>query len=148
MVVSVLKQKIKEHLPQGIRYRNIGPLHTVLNDQVRFDLYLGDDKYVAIELKIIETIRSLRERIGTLAILDTAGREDLVGVILGYIISPIGGQWLVDDSAISKAIAALNLRNVKLSTVVLKANRFEILDSKFVERFAIGILDKVTEILH
>lgn len=26
MVVSVLKQKIKEHLPQGIRYRNIGPI--------------------------------------------------------------------------------------------------------------------------
>ena len=73
MFVSVIKQNINVQLPQKVRYRNIGPLNTVLNDAVRFDLYLGrGDKYVAIEFKIIETLRGLRERIGTLAILDTA----------------------------------------------------------------------------
>jgi hypothetical protein len=148
MVVSVIKQKIKEYLPQGVRYRNIGSLSTVLNDAVRFDLYLGkDDKYVAIEFKIIETLRGLRERIGTLAILDTTGRENLVGITLGYIISPIGGQWLVNENAVTKAIAALNPRNVKLSTVVAKADRFQILDSKFVEQFVADILSKVKEAL-
>jgi hypothetical protein len=148
MVVSILKQKLKEQLPQGIRYRNIGVLTTVLNDQVRFDLYLGnDDKFVAVELKIIETVRGLRERIGTLAILNTSGRKGLVGVVLGYIVSPIGGQWLVDEQAISNAIASLNPRNIRLSTVILKANRFQILDTGFIDNFASGILQKVVEVL-
>ena len=103
MLVSVIKQKIKEHLPQGVRYRNVGPLNTVLNESVRFDLYLGNDEtYVAIEFRIIETLRGLRERIGTLSILDTEGRENLVGIILGYIISPIGEQWLIDENAVAK----------------------------------------------
>jgi hypothetical protein len=148
MVVSIVKQKLKEQLPKGLRYRNLGPLNTVLNDQVRFDLYLGnDDKYIAIELKIIETARGLRERIGTLAILDTNGCKGLVGVVLGYIISPIGGQWLVDEQAISNAIASLNPRNITLSTVVLKADRFQILDTNFIDHFVTSILQKVREVL-
>jgi DNA-binding IclR family transcriptional regulator len=52
MVVSVIKQKIKEHLPQRVRHRNVGPLNTVLNESVRFDLYLGNDEtYVAIGIE-------------------------------------------------------------------------------------------------
>jgi hypothetical protein len=148
MAVSVIKQKIKENLSQGIRYLNVGPISTVLADLVRFDLYLGnDDKYVAIELKIIETLRGLRERIGTLAILDTGRRQGLAGVVLGYIISPIGGQWFVEEQAITRAIASLNPRNIKLATVVLKADRFQVLDTKFIERFAVQLLLKVKEVL-
>jgi hypothetical protein len=50
-LVSVIKQKIKEHLPQGVRYRNVGPLNAVLNESVRIDLYLGNhETYVAINL--------------------------------------------------------------------------------------------------
>jgi hypothetical protein len=148
MLVSAIKQKIKEHLPRGVRFRNVGPLNTVLNDAIRFDLYLGnDEKYVAIELKIIETHRGLKEKIGTLAILDTTARENLVGIILGYIISPIGGQWLIDENVVAKAIAALNPRDVKLSTVVTKANRFQILDSKFVNHFVADILREAMKAL-
>jgi hypothetical protein len=52
MLVSVIKQKIKEHLPQRVRHRNVGPLNTVLNESVRFDLYLGNDEtYVAIGIE-------------------------------------------------------------------------------------------------
>lgn len=148
MVVSVLKQKINEHLPQGVRHRNVSPLNTVLNDIVKFDLYIGNDsKYVAIELKIIETVRGMRERIGTLAMLDTQERAGLTGIILAYIISNIGGKWFIDEQTISKAITSLNLRNVKLLTVVSKADRVQILDTNFIDQFALSIIQKIKEVL-
>jgi hypothetical protein len=148
MVVSALRRKITENLPSGIRPRNIGAIRTVLDEPVKFDFYVGNDvKAVAIELKIIETIRNLRERLGTLAILATRGNGAIVGIVAGYLIAPIGGKWLVDDVTVDKAITSLNQSTFKLVPVIAKVTKYQILDNTFLEEFAKKIVNESMEVL-
>lgn len=147
MVFSTLKQKISEHLPNGIRYRNIGSLNTVLNERVRFDLYLGTNrKYVAIELKILETLRSLRERIGTLSMIDVMKKGGFSGIIVVYIISTLGGKWFIDEETVSKAISRIP-KNMILVPIISRADRSQILDINFLDELAGSIMEKVKEML-
>src|SRR5919197_2484249 len=145
MVFSTLKQKINEHLTHGIRYRNVGPLNTVLNERVRFDLYLGTNhRYVAVELKIIETVRSLRERVGTLSMIDVMKKEGFSGILVVYIISTLGGKWFIDEETVSNAINRIP-RNTVLVPIVVKADRYQILDINFLDDLASRIIKKVKE---
>jgi hypothetical protein len=148
IVFSTLKQKINEYLSNGIRYRNIGWLKTVLNERVRFDLYLGtNQKYVAIELKILETLRGLRERIGTLSMIDVIMKKGgFSGIIVVYIISTLGGKWFIDEETVSNAISRIP-RNTVLVPIVSKADRYQILDTKFLDQLAGRIMEKAKEML-
>ena len=147
IVFSTLKQKINEYLPNGIRYRNIGSLKTILNERVRFDLYLGtNQKYVAIELKILETLRGLRERIGTLSMIDVMKKGGFSGIIVVYIISTIGGKWFIDEETVSNAISRIP-RNTVLVPIISKADRCQILDTNFLDQLAGRIMEKAKEIL-
>src|SRR3954452_10570126 len=89
MIISALKQKILSNLPLSITLKNIKPISTILKEKARFDIYLGTkDKYIAIEIKIIETTRSLRESIGNIALLDLKdNNKKFAGIIVAYIIS-------------------------------------------------------------
>jgi hypothetical protein len=148
IVFSTLKRKINEYLSSGIRYRNIGSLKTVLNERVRFDLYLGtNQKYVAIELKILETLRGLRERIGTLSMIDVMMKKGgFSGIIVVYIISTLGGKWFIDEETVSNAISRIP-RNIVLVPIVSKADRYQILDTKFLDQLAGRIMEKAKEML-
>ena len=148
IVFSTLKQKINEYLPNGIRYRDVSSLKTVLNERVRFDLYLGtNQKYVAIELKILETLRGLRERIGTLSMIDVImKRGGFSGIIVVYIISTLGGKWFIDEETVSNAITRIP-RNTVLVPIISKADRYQILDTNFVDQLACRIMEKVQEML-
>jgi hypothetical protein len=65
MIISALKQKILSNLPSNIMLKSTKPITTILNERSRFDIYLGNKgRYTDIEIKIIETVKSLHESIG------------------------------------------------------------------------------------
>jgi hypothetical protein len=65
MIISALKQKILSNLPSNIMLKSTKPITTILKERSRFDIYLGNKgRYTDIEIKIIETVKSLRESIG------------------------------------------------------------------------------------
>ena len=147
MIISALKQKILSNLPLSITLKNIKPISTILKEKARFDIYFGTkDKYIAIEIKIIETTRSLRESIGNLALLDLKdNNKKFAGIIVAYIISSMGGRFYISEKDVSEAINALFFRNNKIFAIISKADRYQILDSQFLDEFAFRILEKVKE---
>ena len=147
MIISALKQKILSNLPLSISLKNIKPIITILKEKARFDIYFGTkDKYIAIEIKIIETTRSLRESIGNLALLDLKdNNKKFAGIIVAYIISSMGGKFYISEKDVSEAINALFFRNNKIFAIISKADRYQILDSQFLDEFAFRILEKVKE---
>jgi len=147
MIISALKQKILSNLPLSILLKNIKPISTILKEKARFDIYLGTkDKYIAIEIKIIETTRSLRESIGNIALLDLKdNNKKFAGIIVAYIISSMGGKFYISEKDVSEAINVLFFRNNKIFAIISKADRYQILDSHFLDEFAFRILEKVKE---
>jgi len=147
MIISALKQKILSNLPLSITLKNIKPISTILKEKARFDIYFGTkDKYIAIEIKIIETTRSLRESIGNIALLDLKdNNKKFAGIIVAYIISSMGGKFYISEKDVSEAINALFFRNNKIFAIISKADRYQILDSQFLDEFAFRILEKVKE---
>ena len=146
MLISALKQKILSNLPSDITPKNIKPINTILKEKARFDICIGNkDRYIDIEIKIIETIRALRESIGNLALLDLKNNDQkkFVGIIVAYIISSMGGKFYISEDEVSEAINALNSRSNKIFAIISKADRYQIIDSQFLDDFAFKILDKV-----
>jgi DNA-binding MarR family transcriptional regulator len=145
MIISALKQKILSSLPSSIVPKNIKPITTILKEKTRFDIYLGNkERYTAIEIKIIETVRGLRESIGNIALLDLKdGDKKFAGVIVAYIISSMGGKFYISEKEVSEAINALSIRNNKIFAIISKADRYQIIDSQFLDDFAFKILEKV-----
>jgi len=134
-------------LPLSITPKNVKPLFTILKEKTRFDIYLGSkDKYIAIEIKIIETTRALRENIGNIALLDLKDNDKkFAGIIVAYIISSMGDKFYIAEKDVSTAINALSSRNNKIFAIVSKADRYQILDSQFLDDFAFRILKKVKQ---
>src|SRR3954464_11693531 len=147
MIISALKQKILSNLPLSILLKNIKPISTILKEKARFDIYLGTkDKYIAIEIKIIETTRSLRESIGNIVLLDLKdNNKKFAGIIVAYIISSMGGKFYISEKDVSEAINVLFFCNNKIFAIISKADRYQILDSQFLDEFAFRILEKVKE---
>jgi DNA-binding IscR family transcriptional regulator len=146
MIISALKQKILSNLPLSITPKNIKPINTILKEKARFDICIGNkDRHIVIEIKIIETIRALRESIGNLALLDLKDNDQkkFAGIIVAYIISSMGGKFYISEEEVSEAINALNFRNNKIFAIISKADRYQIIDSQFLDDFAFKILDKV-----
>jgi DNA-binding IscR family transcriptional regulator len=146
MIISALKQKILSNLPLSITPKNIKPINTILKEKARFDICIGNkDRHIVIEIKIIETIRALRESIGNLALLDLKDNDQkkFAGIIVAYIISSMGGKFYISEEEVSEAINALNFRNKKIFAIISKADRYQIIDSQFLDDFAFKILDKV-----
>ena len=149
MIISAIKQKISNLLPEGISVLNVQPMTTILKEKLRFDIYLGNKrKFVAVEIKIIETIRGLRESIGNLALLNLKENEKrLSGVLVAYIISSMGGKWYISEEEVSEAITSLSIRTNKIFAIVSKADRYQIIDSQFLDNFVNRLLKKVKEAL-
>jgi DNA-binding transcriptional ArsR family regulator len=145
MIISALKQKIISNLPSDISSKNIKPINTILKEKARFDIYLGNRNInIAIEIKIIETIRALRESIGNIALLDLKDSDKkFAGIIVAYIISSMGGKFYISEKEVSEAINALSSRNNKIFAIISKADRYQIIDSQFLDDFAFKILEKV-----
>jgi hypothetical protein len=145
MIISALKQKILSNLPLSIEPKNIKPITTILKEKTRFDIYLGTkERYIVIEIKIIETIRALRESIGNIALLDLRdNNKKFAGIIVAYIISSMGGKFYISENEVTEAINALSFRNNKIFAIISKADRYQIIDSQFLDDFAFKILEKV-----
>lgn len=145
MIISALKQKIISNLPSDIVPKNIKPITTILKEKSRFDIYLGNKvRYIAIEIKIIETVRGLRESIGNIALLDLKDSDKkFAGIIVAYLISSMGGKFYISEEDVSEAINALSIRNNKIFAIISKADRYQIIDSSFLDSFAFRILKKV-----
>ena len=149
MIISALKQKISFNMPSDITPKKIKPITTILKEKSRFDIYLGNKaRYVAIEIKIIETVRGLRESIGNIALLDLKDNDKkFAGIIVAYLISSMGGKFYISEKEVSEAINALSIRNNKIFAIISKADRYQIIDSYFLDGFAFRILEKVNEVL-
>lgn len=149
MIISAIKQKISSQLPESISVLNIQPITTILKEKMRFDIYLGNKKkFVAVEIKIIETTRGLRESIGNLALLNLKeNNKKLSGIVVAYLISSMGGKWYVSEQEVSDAITSLSAKSNQISPVISKADRYQIIDSAFLDNFTNKILDKVKEML-
>jgi DNA-binding MarR family transcriptional regulator len=145
MIISALKQKISSDLPADIAHKNVKPINTILKEKSRFDIYLGNKKrYVAIEIKIIETVRGLRESIGNIALLDLKNNDKkFAGIIVAYLISSMGGKFYISEEEVSEAINALSSQNNKIFAIISKADRYQIIDSSFLDNFAFRIVEKV-----
>ncbi len=145
MIISALKQKIISNLPSDIVPKNIKPITTILKEKSRFDIYLGNKvRYIAIEIKIIETVRGLRESIGNIALLDLKDSDKkFAGIIVAYLISSMGGKFYISEEDVSEAINALSIRNNKIFAIISKADRYQIIDSSFLDNFAFRIVEKV-----
>ena len=145
LIISALKQKILSNLPMSIAPKNIKPITTILKEKTRFDIYLGTkERYIVIEIKIIETIRALRESIGNIALLDLRdNNKKFAGIIVAYIISSMGGKFYISENEVTEAINALSSRNNKIFAIISKADRYQIIDSQFLDDFAFKILEKV-----
>ncbi len=149
MIISVLKQKISTQLPETISVLHVQPITTILKEKIRFDIYLGNKKkYVAVEIKIIETTRGLRETIGNLALLNLKESEKkFSGIVVAYIISSMGGKWYISEEEVSEAITSLSIRSNKIFAIISKADRYQIIDSQFLDDFVNKIVEKVKEAL-
>jgi DNA-binding transcriptional ArsR family regulator len=149
MIISVLKQKISTQLPESISVLNVQPITTILKEKIRFDIYLGNKrKFVAVEIKIIETVRGLRESIGNLALLNLKENEKkFSGIVVAYIISSMGGKWYISEEEVSEAITSLSIRSNKIFPIISKADRYQIIDSQFLDDFVNKIVEKVKEAL-
>ena len=149
MIISVLKQKISTQLPETISVLNVQPITTILKEKIRFDIYLGNKKkFVAVEIKIIETTRGLRETIGNLALLNLKESEKkFSGIVVAYIISSMGGKWYISEEEVSEAITSLSVRSNKIFAIISKADRYQIIDSQFLDDFVNKIVEKVKEAL-
>jgi hypothetical protein len=145
MIISALKQKISSTLPADITIKNVKPINTILKEKSRFDIYLGNKKrYVAIEIKIIETVRGLRESIGNIALLDLKNNDKkFAGIIVAYLISSMGGKFYISEEQVSEAINALSSQNNKIFAIISKTDRYQIIDSSFLDNFAFRIVEKV-----
>ena len=86
----------------------------------------------------------MRESIGNIALLDLKdGDKKFAGVIVAYIISSMGGKFYISEKEVSEAINALSTRNNKIFAIISQADRYQIIDSQFLDDFAFKILEKV-----
>jgi DNA-binding transcriptional ArsR family regulator len=144
MVISVIKEKIKENLPKGFRVRNTSAMKTLLNDSIKFDLCIGlNEAIYALDLKIIDTSRSLHERIGTISLLESLESTTISKIIIAYIILPINGKPIVDDNILLKAIDRLNSINDKVNFILIRGDRHLVLDSGFLNNFVYRIINEI-----
>lgn len=141
MVISIIKEKVKENLPPKIRVRHRSPLRTLLNESIKFDLYLGNEnKIFALDLKIIETSRSLHERIGNIILLDDSENFSISKIILAYVLLPISGKnTFADGAKLTVLLDKLNSLNEKIAFLFIISNKREILDREFLNCFSCEI---------
>ncbi len=140
MVISIVKEKVKENLPSKIRVRHRSPMRTLLNESINFDLYLGkENKIFVLDLKIIETSRSLHERLGSIMLLDDS--ENFINrIILAYILIPISGKnTFADGAKLTVLLDKLNSISEKISFFFIISNKNEILDREFLNFFSCEI---------
>src|SRR5438445_4245979 len=100
-----------------------------IGEPVKFDLFFVDDnKFVAVDLKIVETNRHLRERLGMMASMGGAAEAGLKGVVLAYLLTPLGQQWFVDEQAALSAFRSLNPRGLPFEPHIMKAGQADLAD--------------------
>ncbi len=146
LVTSVIKQNIHKLLPTGVRPRRPGKLSTVIGESAKFDLYIGtEEKFVAVEMKIIETAHHVRDRLGILATVSASANRGLAAIVIAYLLTPLGGQWIIEEESVGKLLSSISRPELPLLAVISKATPQELLDVEFTERFAKRITQKVRE---
>ncbi|MDE1853280.1 MAG: hypothetical protein KGI38_05985 [Thaumarchaeota archaeon] len=148
LVKSSIKQQVMANLPVGVRQRRLGALRNKFGEPVRFDLFYGtDEKSVAVDLKIIESTRHLRERLGMLASMGDLRKSGLNGIVVAYLITSMGDQWLVDEKSATEALGSLNRGTLPITTVIRTAAQPDLVNPSFLKAFATSIAKSVVEVV-
>jgi hypothetical protein len=148
LVKALVRKYVNEALPKGIRQRRVGVIRSGLGEPVRFDLFFGNDnEFVAVDLKIVETNRHLRERLGIMASMVGATELGLKGVVLAYLLTPLGEQWFVDEQAALETFRSLKPKGLTFEPVIVKVGQADLVDSKFLSSFARQLTAAVTKVM-
>jgi len=146
-----LKTRVKELLPSGMRRRK--PVFDfAFGEKPVFDLILGnDEKAIGVEIKILDSLRSIRESVGALTFLASTkiSLDAIIPVYLLYPLPVVGGQelWLVAKDELDRAFDLLSQKNVKIVPIVKEISKDDALDPLFIESLAKEIVDIVTKMV-
>jgi len=147
IVKSAIKVEIDRLLPKGFRK---GRLHfePVLGEKPAFDLTFKhfQGRVVAVEIKVIDTPRMARERLGILASYTAFGLP-LSMLVLVYLVYPVPGtqHWLVDAANLEQALSSLTGGKLKVVPIVEKVTELEALDAEVMRKIAMKVVQEMTE---
>ena len=65
-----------------------------------------------------------------------ASEFGLKGVVLAYLLTPLGEQWFVDEQGALAAFRSLNPQGLRFEPVIVKAGQADLVDSQFLRSFA------------
>lgn len=145
---TALKSRIKQLLPNGIRRRR--PItNIVFGEKPSFDLTVGtNSKVVAIDIKTVDSPKSIMESIGRLASFSSVdiGLEAIVPVYLIHPV-PVRGteMWLMSTEEVERTIAQMSRQNFRILPVVMKVTEEDLLNPSFIESLATKIVQKIEE---
>jgi len=146
LVGSVLKQKVLDNLPHGLRKRQIRNLRTGLGEHLHLDLVVGtNDKTMGIELKIIEIPRHVHDLLGFIGSLTPLRRMGLRGLVVVCLIAPLRGKWLLSSDEVENILRFQDRSEFRLIPIVELASQSDILDPEFLEKLAKDVAAKVWE---
>lgn len=147
IVRPAIKLEINKLLPKSLRRARIIS-ESILGERPRFDLVLRDnkDKIVAVEIKIIDTPRTARERLGVLASYAAFGLP-ISMLILVYLVYPVPGtqHWLVDAEKLNQALSSLIGGKLKIVPIVEKVTELEAFDVEKIKKIAMEVVRNIME---
>ena len=134
MLRKTLKKRIRQLLPAGVRPKR-PRLDIVYGEIPSFDMIFGDDEVnIAVELKILDSPRNVREAVGSVASLASRdiGLDALIPVFL-LLPVPIRGinAGPVDSEEILDILSPLSSDTVEIDPIVERVELNNLTSSSF-----------------
>ena len=150
MLRKTLKRRVRRILPAGLRSKR-PRLDIIYGEIPSFDMIFGDDDVnVAVELKILDSPRNVREAVGSVASL--ASRDiGLNAIIPVFLLLPVPIRGIdagpVDSEEILDILSPLSSDAVRIDPIVERVELNNLTSSSFVGSLAIRIVDRLQEIV-
>lgn len=150
MLRKRLKERVRKLLPEGVRPKR-PRLDVVYGEPPSFDMFFGDDRVnVAVELKILDSPRNVREAVGSVASL--ASRDiGLDAIIPVFLLLPVLIRGIdagpVDSEEILDILSPLSGDTVRIDPIVERVELNDLTSSLFTETLAKRIVDRLQELV-
>jgi predicted transcriptional regulator len=147
---KTLKRRVRQILPEGIRSKR-PHLQILYGETPSFDMIFGNDTTdVAVELKILNSPRNVREAIGSVASL--ASQDiGLQAIIPVFLLLPVQVRGIetgpVDPEEILDILSPLSGDAVGIDPIVERVELNDLSSSSFAESLARRIVDRLQEII-
>ncbi len=150
MLRKTLKERVRKLLPEGVRPKR-PRLDIVYGEILSFDMFFGDDRVnIAVELKILDSPRNVREAVGSVASL--ASRDiGLDAIIPVFLLLPVPIRGIdagpVDSEEILDILRPLSSDAVRIDPIVERIELNDLTSYSFTESLAKRIVDRLQEIV-